>query len=158
VTQDQAMTLALRYLAFQPRPVVQMQTYLSGKNVDHETIEFVVSRLKADQYLDDSQYARMFVENRARHNPKSLFALGYELAQKGIASSDINAALDGYDDEALARKCIAKKFHSWQHFDDAKFTKKILSTLQYRGFNYGICHSVKDHFTAIKAQVHKEDK
>jgi regulatory protein len=140
------LNLAIKYLAYQPRTVYEMQRYLKKKGTSENLVKKIIEILLEKKYLDDRYFAKFFVETKARHKPKSKFAFRYELEKKGISPSIIDAVLAHYDDQDLALKSVRPKIKTWQRLDDETFKKKMMNFLRYRGFNYDICLSTLTHF------------
>lgn len=140
------LNLAIKYLAYQPRTVYEMQKYLKKKDVSEDLIKKTIEILLEKKYLDDRCFANLFIETKAKHKPKSKFAFRYELEKKGIDPSIIDAVLTHYDDQDLALKSVRPKIKTWQKLDDETFKKKMMNFLRYRGFNYDICLSTLTHF------------
>jgi regulatory protein len=134
--EERLFQAALRYLAVRPRSVREMTRYLAKKSPDTAMITRIIDRLNACRYLDDEAFARIFIDNRKRHNPKSRFALTHELKQKGISSRIIDDLLCGYEDAHMACLALKKKFRQWHHLDPETRQKKAVNYLRYRGFGY----------------------
>ena len=143
---DKPLAMALNYLSYQPRTVHEMQTYMKKKGVNENLIGKIIEILLANHYLDDTSFAKLFVETRVRHKAKSKFAFHYELKKKGICSSIIDAALSPYEDTDLAMKAIRPKIKTWQQLDRPTLKKKMMNFLRYRGFDYEVCLSTLDQF------------
>ena len=101
---------ALVFLAYRPRSEREVRDRLRRGGYQPEMIDHVISRLHECRYLDDADFARRWVENRATHRPRGTRLLQQELRQKGIDSETAReviaeAALDEVTDaEALARR------------------------------------------------------
>ncbi|EMS79305.1 regulatory protein RecX [Desulfotignum phosphitoxidans] len=134
--EEKLFQTALRYLAIRPRSVGEMTGYLAKKSQDPAHISTVIDRLKQYRYLNDEEFARIFIENRKRNQPKSKFALTRELRQKGIRSQIISDLLDSYDDMQMAVTALAARYQRWHHLDPETRQKKAFNYLRYRGFNY----------------------
>lgn len=134
--EEKLFQAALRYLAIRPRSVREMTEYLAKKSPDPAWVRRVIERLNHYRYLNDKEFARIFIENRKRHNPKSRFALTHELKQKGIRSHIIEPLLDTYDDARMACVALENKFRQWHHLDPVTRQKKAFNYLRYRGFDY----------------------
>jgi regulatory protein len=134
--EEKLFQTALRYLAIRPRSVGEMTGYLAKKSQDPAHISTVIDRLKQYRYLNDEEFARIFIENRKRNQPKSKFALTRELRQKGIRSQIISDLLDAYDDLQMAVTALAARYQRWHHLDPETRQKKAFNYLRYRGFNY----------------------
>ena len=140
------LNLALKYLSYQPRTVHEMQTYIKKKGFNQEVTIKIIDILKEKKYLNDRDFAILFIESRIKTKPKSKFAFTYELKKRGISAVIIDDILEPYDDQDLALKAVRSKIKTWQRLDSEKYKKKMMNFLQYRGFNFDICQSTIDHF------------
>ncbi|MCG8615488.1 MAG: RecX family transcriptional regulator [Desulfobacterales bacterium] len=143
---SRAYTIALKYLGRRARSVREMAIYLKGKHICEEVTEKVLARLLDAGYLNDTEFARQFIESRTRTKPKSTYALKYELRQKGISSAISEPLLDKYNDEDLACRAAASKQGFWQHLDDETRRKKLMNHLRYRGFDHHTCLTAWAYF------------
>jgi len=156
-TITQAVDKALNYLSYQARTVQEMKGYMKKKGVCDEVIKTAIEILKDKNYLNDTQFAKRFIETRVETKPKSKFAFEYELRQKGIALSDIDRFLQAYDDNDLALNAVRPKIKTWQHLDRDRFKKKMMNFLRYRGFSYDICLSTLNHFLESNRMEKEEE-
>ncbi len=145
---EKALHLAVRYLGYRPRSEKEVRDYLQKKQYDEKNIFKVIGQLKHYGYINDETFARLFVENRIRYNPKSRFALEYELKQKGISSHIRDTLLTDYNDNHMARKALGFKRRQWQHHDLETQKKKAMNYLRYRGFGYEVCMAAWEDFLA----------
>jgi regulatory protein len=134
--EENLFQAALRYLAVRPRSVREMRQYLAKKSPDRKVIPRIIDRLNRYRYLDDEAFARMFIENRKRHNPKSKFALTHELKQKGVSARIIDDLLADHDDVETACLALKARFRQWRHLDQETRRNKAVNYLRYRGFGY----------------------
>lgn len=104
-----------------------------------ETTNLVFERIKARGYIDDTRFAKIWLENRAAKKGISKKKLILELRQKGIHEETIQAALEasGRDDKTELRKLIQKKAKRYQN--DASKLKQYLFR---QGFNYDDINAV----------------
>jgi regulatory protein len=142
---EKAVHMAVRYLAVRSRSEKEMKTHLK-KKWDENIISTVIERLKQWRYLDDEAFARLFIENRKRQNPKSKFAITYELKQKGICNTILENLLKDYDDALMARKALRARHRQWHHLDPDVRRQKAMNYLRYRGFGYEACMSAWEDF------------
>lgn len=154
-TITQALNLALNYLSYRARTIQEMQKYLKNKKLSEDIVKEIIEILLDKNYLNDKEFAKLFVETKIKTKPKSKFALEYELRQKGINPSDIEDLLTAYDDQAQALKAIKPKIKIWQTLDTDKFKKKMMNFLQYRGFSYDICLTTLNLF--LESNVSKKE-
>lgn len=136
--QHKAYQRALNYLSFRARSRVEIERYLRDKKVEPEVIAATIERLDEAGLVDDSAFAESWVENRERLKPKGARALRYELQQKGLSETAIDAALDQIDENDLAWQAIEKKVRQWQALDEAGFKRKAMAFLSRRGFDYDV--------------------
>lgn len=142
MTVEKAYQKALGYLSKTPKTIRQMKKYLTDKGYDANIIEQVVAQLLRFNYLNDNAFARQFIESRVRYKPKSVFALDFELRQKGIDPVLAQELLTAYKDEELALKAVETKKQTWSRLDESECRKKMTNYLRYRGFDYSVCQTV----------------
>ena len=150
---ERPLNLAIKYLSYQPRTVYEMQKYIKEKGFSEDIVKKIIGILLEKNYLNDKNFARLFIESKVKNKPKSKFAFQYELKKKGVNPSIIDAILEQYDDQDLALKAVRPKIKIWQNIDDEKFKKKMMNFLQYRGFNYDISISTLNHFIESKDRI-----
>lgn len=146
-------TRALEYLMSRPHSKKEIQGYLKRKTLDRKVrvknkqtgeyktvdkkgfdkslIEPVMRRLEERGYIDDTRFARLWVENRNIRKGSSSKKLRTELAQKGVQLNIIDEIMSENlrDEKEELRKIIAKKRAK---YDDLKLTQYLLR----QGFNY----------------------
>ncbi len=144
------MNMALKYLSHRPRSIFEMHRFFEKKNTQDSITLEIIDSLVEKNYLNDHDFAQLWVETRVRNNPKSKFALEYELKNKGIDSSIIYNVLEQYNDHDLAIDAVKTKIRTWKNLDAENLKKKMMNFLRYRGFNYEICISVFRYFNELK--------
>jgi regulatory protein len=136
---------ALNYLSYRPRSRAEVNRYLEKRDLSESQIEAVAERLERAGLLDDAAFARYWVENRERNQPKGPRALRYELRNKGISSKMIDRALVSVDVQDSAYRSAARKAQQLAHLDQGTFTKKIIQYLARRGFDYEVARETAAH-------------
>lgn len=134
--QLKAQDKALGYLRYRLRSRFEIFRYLEKSGFSADIIQTIIERLIDMALVDDRAMAQQWVEHRCRFNPKGKAALQWELKQKGIAQTDIEAVLDDIDEASLANKATEKKLHRWDHLPRNELKKKIILFLKRRGFSY----------------------
>jgi regulatory protein len=109
-----ARELAIGLLGQRARSCRQIADYLMRKGFEEEVAVEVVDWLKERGYLNDSLYARQFVESRLRSKPRGKAMLRWELQQKGIEHQTIEETLqqelsDPETEITAAQKLLEKK-------------------------------------------------
>jgi regulatory protein len=136
-----AYEFALRFLSYRPRSIAEVRRRLTEKQFDTSTIDEAVARLRRAGLLDDTAFAQFWLENRDAFRPRGSRALRYELRQKGVADSVIDAILAGYDERDAAYRAAlqqAQKLARRPDQDLDVIRRKLLAFLNRRGFSYPI--------------------
>jgi regulatory protein len=95
---------ALNFLAVRPRSTAEVRERLRRKNVAPDMIDAVIARLRRAQYLDDAEFARYWISERARSSPRGARLLRGELRNKGVSPALIEEALATFEAEAAAEQ------------------------------------------------------
>lgn len=144
-TQDdyeKAKQRALNFITYRPRSIAEVRQNLRGKEVDDTIIEQVVNRLSELELLDDTAFARYWVDQREAFKPRSPMALRQELLQKGVERQVIDEVLVELDETAAARRAAEQQAGRWTNLDKETFYQKMSSYLQRRGFRYDTIREV----------------
>jgi regulatory protein len=132
---EEAYQRALRFLSFRTRSETEIRQYLQKRGTEVETVELVMGRLRRGHLADDSQFARIWVENRATFRPRSRRALAWELRHKGISADEIEAALEDVDDVSLALQAGVQYARQLRGNAWPDFRRKLYAYLARRGFS-----------------------
>lgn len=135
---ERAYGRALDYLSYRPRSESEVRRNLREKDVADRTVDVVIGRLKRAGFLDDREFARYWVNNRARFNPRGLRGLRHEMQQKGVSREIIDEALVTFDVEAAARKTAEAGSLRLEHEDPSAFRRKLQAYMARRGFSYAV--------------------
>jgi regulatory protein len=133
---DRAYQSALHFLGTRPRSSAEVQRNLQDKGFEEEAVAAAISRLVGHGYLNDEEFARYWLENRNRFRPRSAKAIRYELRQKGVERDNIEAALEGMDEDAAAWDAAASKLDRWRDLPEDEFERKLSGFLARRGFAF----------------------
>ena len=131
--------LAVKYLSYRPKTVYEMKAYIEKKGFNKKIIEKVITILLEQNYLNDEEFTKLYIDSMVRNKPKSKFALSFELNQKGVNQTIVESALEPYDNNSLALKAVTPKLKIWKLLDKKNRNKKLMNFLQYRGFDYDVC-------------------
>jgi regulatory protein len=146
---------ALNFLSYRPRSSEEVRRNLREKEFAEQTIETVIERLTGADLLDDAAFARYWVDNRERFQPRSRRALRYELSQKGVPDAAIQAALDDLDEEDAAYRAASARLRRYARADEETFRKRLGDFLARRGFGYGIVRDVLDRLWREQSMQHE---
>ncbi|MEJ2149379.1 MAG: RecX family transcriptional regulator [Chloroflexota bacterium] len=146
---------ALNFLSYRPRSSEEVRRNLHQKEFAEQAIETVIERLTGAGLLDDAAFARYWVDNRERFEPRSRRALRYELRQKGVPDPAIQAALDALDEEDAAYRAASARLRRYARADEETFRKRLGDFLARRGFGYEIVRDVLDRLWQEQSMQHE---
>lgn len=137
------------------------KTNLPTKPADRitsEMIQEVVSRLESQNYINDQDFARYFIENRHQNKGISTKRLIQELKIKGIDSDIIEQAIFDQgtgnflrDEEVEIEKMIKKQLRKTSD------RQKIIAYLARQGFSYDLIKSKLDQFLSAEEESTEEE-
>lgn len=149
---------AYRYLSRRARSEKEVRDNLKKKKASPEIIEQVITRLTKQKFLNDLDFAKWWVEQRLRFNPKSMRVITLELRQKGISPDIIEQVTKhptSITDEVLpteyetAQKLVEKQMKKYQGIEKEKIYQKLGGFLARRGYSWEIIKRVIDeHLTS----------
>jgi len=138
---------ALNFLSFRPRSEKELRDYLKKKKCDELTSQRIIENLKDHKFLNDEEFARWWVEQRALIKPKAARIIKMELKQKGIDNDLIGQILkDGKEsDLEKAKKLAEKRMPRYSKIEEkTKVYEKLGRFLISKGFDYDIIKQVID--------------
>lgn len=128
---------ALRFLSYRARSEKEIRERLQKAKAPIETIDKIIVKLKEYNFLNDVEFAKSWIENRIKLNPRSLKVIKMELRQKGISEEIIENLEFKVDcDKELAKKLSEKKAEKMKGLSKEEIQKKLYGYLTRRGFNY----------------------
>lgn len=138
-TVDWAIASGMDLLSYRPRSTQEIRDRLARKGFTEPAVEAAIERLAGWGYLNDSDFARRWVENRTEHRPRGTRLLAQELRHKGIDRELIGETLDEADIDELAAALRAgeRKAQSYAKLDPAIARRRLSGFLARRGFNGG---------------------
>lgn len=142
-----------KFLSYRPRSQKEVREYLWRKKVDEEEGEAIVRQLEKDNYLNDEEFARWWVEQRTTFQPKGWQALKMELKQKGLKNEiieEIRSQGLGVREFELAQKVAEKKLRSLGNLPSLELKQKLSATLARRGFDWETIKEVVDEICQKK--------
>lgn len=151
---DAARTVAFRFLSHSARSRAEMEKRLRERDFSEPIVEQVLGEMEGLGYLDDADFARRWVEDRADRKGYGKSRLQAELNRKGIDRDLSDEALDSLDDDAEFRRALTVARHRWDADELAeleplgliKVKQKISGFLLRRGFSWS---TVKKVLSAI---------
>lgn len=133
----EARKKAMDYLARREYARQELARKLGDAGFSPDAVEQAVSRLTDDGLQDDARFAEAFVRSRVNQG-KGPVRIRADLAQRGVAASVIDAAMEEQDGDwrHLARQVREKKFGPGLPHTFSEKARQM-RFLQYRGFEPG---------------------
>ena len=145
---EKAKQASFRLLSYRARSTKELSERLKRKGFPGEIINRVISRLKEINYLNDLEFASLFVEDRIKHNPKGRIVIESELRRKGIEKDIIDKVLEAKlpqdKEEELALHLARTKWQRKKDVAENKRRTQIYALLVRRGFPLSLAKEIID--------------
>lgn len=138
---QKCLDTALRLLNYRPRSECELTTRLQQRAFDENDIQAVISNLKKQGFIDDSNFARFWADNRQSFSPRSRRMTETELKQKGVPSDIIEQELCVIDDNENAYLAALKYVRNLKTADYPGFRRRLGEYLRRRGFGYDVINN-----------------
>jgi regulatory protein len=114
----------------------EMRKKLTTKSQDSDEMEKVMARLNELNYLNDGEYAGLFIEDQLRRAPQGILMIKKRLEAKGLDRQQIMRAIEikHIDEKEFARKALIKKMRFISRQEPSKINEKLYRFLLSRGF------------------------
>jgi regulatory protein len=137
--------IAYNYLNYKPRTEKEIKKKLKEQKINDKNIDKIISTLKDLKYLDDSQYAKLYIEEKLTNNPKGKRLIAIKLAEKGINKEVINNVIESqYDEEKeikKAKEVLTKYLKKVRAKSELDKRQKCYRHLLSKGFDYEVVKS-----------------
>lgn len=130
-----ALAAAMRLLSYRPRSEVELRQRLARRGAPADLVDGVISRLRKLGLVDDTAFARTWVESRSRLSPRSRRLLRRELQGKGIDGEAAREALGPLDDEDAALRAGERRAAVMRELPYPEFRRRLGEFLRRRGFD-----------------------
>lgn len=140
-----AFDRAVSLLSHKMRTRSELIDRLLEKNIDEDAVYAAIEKLTDYGYVDDTTYAKEFVESAILARKHGRKVVSYKLKTKGINDDIIEEALNGYThdiEKEIAQshlEMLNKQYHNEQ---TQKKRRKIYAVLTRRGFDYDIINTL----------------
>ncbi|MEN8097566.1 MAG: RecX family transcriptional regulator [Chloroflexota bacterium] len=136
--QQRTYNSALQFLAHRPRSTKEVEDRLIKHGYSTNSIQAALERLAKHSFVNDSEFADYWVEQRTRFRPRGKHMLRYELRQKGINEAEIESALVNVNEDELCRTLALKWLQRDRGLPEDELNRKLTAHLARRGFAYSI--------------------
>ncbi len=156
---DYLYTQTLKYLNYRPRSEKEIRDYLAKKlsgysggqshGKSESLIEVIILKLKAQRFLNDREFAKMWVRSRSSYKPEGERLIRLELQQKGISKEIIdevfaNTEVRVHSDFDLAVELLEKNRKKYEGMGRQERFNKAGSMLARRGYKLDIIRKAID--------------
>ncbi|OGH22389.1 MAG: hypothetical protein A3F31_02565 [Candidatus Levybacteria bacterium RIFCSPHIGHO2_12_FULL_38_12] len=151
-------TKAIKFLSYRPRSEKEVRDRLKKKprhsRLDREfiyprfreddslkIIDQVIKKLKEQEFINDEEFAKWWIEQRNQFKPRSIRIIKMELKQKGIASELIQAHIQSSEsriqnDLKQAKKLVQKRIQRYKGLPKQEVYQKLGLFLARKGFGW----------------------
>lgn len=142
---------AINFLSFRARSEKEVRDNLKKKKAPDDVIEKIISFLKERKFLNDVDFAKWFVESRARFKQKSTRVVKMELKQKGITQEiieEVFGQIVQVSDLELAKKLVEKKIDRYKGLNKQELYQKLGGFLARKGYDWDVIKTSIDEVLA----------
>lgn len=129
---------AFRLLSYRPRSEAEMRARLTDKGVPPTVVEKTIERLIVLGFLDDTEFARYWVEVRNQSRPRGKRLLSQELRLKGISKEITRQAITPVSEEDAAYRAAQRQAIRLNNTEWKIFRRRLGDFLLRRGFDYDV--------------------
>lgn len=137
--------IAYRFLNYKPRTEKEIIKKLKEYKISVKSTEKIISALKDLKYIDDNQFAKLYLEEKLANNPKGKRLIAIKLAEKGINKEVIGNVIDSqYNEEneiKKAKELLQKYLKKVRAKSETDKKQKCFRYLLSKGFDYEIVKS-----------------
>ncbi len=140
-----ARQICLRLLSAAPRTQAELAAALRRRGVPDAAAAAVLARFAEVKLIDDELFARAWVESRHHGRGLAGRALGQELRQRGVPSTEIEAALGQLSPEqelATARELVERRLPGTAALPPLARMRRLTSVLARKGYSPALAYRV----------------
>jgi regulatory protein len=139
---------ALRYLSRRAHSAKELKDKLKQKGFPTHSIATAIGEFKEKGYLDDLEFARMFLREEVRLKKNGPLLIKNKLLVKGIPSEMVEEVLAAEYDTGLqqenCRFLAAKRRKALDTLPERKQKERLAAYLKQKGYPWDTCQGVFD--------------
>lgn len=135
---QRSLNAAVRLLGYRPRSEAEIKQRLQRHGFDNDSTEKALTSLKNQGLVDDTAFARFWIENRESFSPRSRRLTGLELRRKGLSNDVIEQVIGEIDESESAYRAALNKARRLTTADYKDFRRRLGEYLGRRGFGYKV--------------------
>ncbi|MBM3209105.1 hypothetical protein FJZ40_02330 [Candidatus Shapirobacteria bacterium] len=147
---DKLYQQAAKFLSYRPRSEKEVRDYLlrkisanrfkiSGNQGHNKTVGPIIDKLKSQNLISDTEFAKWWIEQRSTFRPTGARLLTLELKRKGVSEDIIkmfNVPSSMLNELELAKKLAEKKIRVLKNLPPLELKQKLTAFLARRGFSW----------------------
>jgi regulatory protein len=136
--RNKVYNTALRLLGIRPRTAKEIRNKLKEKSFETNWIEWTLTKLKNEGYINHQEYAIQFVEEAIKFKKKGMAWIRFELKNRGVEEEFITSAINQFDGAMELEAVLFLANKKWEQllkkheYHIAKY--KLQTYLQGRGY------------------------
>lgn len=137
---DKAREQALNYLSYQPRSIKEVEQYLVKEEITEEMIAAIIADLISYGYLDDQNYAKLFVGNAVRVGNDGPRNVLNKLLRKGVNPDLAADAVSEIENSAwvtVGERVLKPLYKKATRLANQDVVNKMRQKLMQHGFEAG---------------------
>lgn len=150
---QRCLNAAIRFLGYRPRSEAEIRQRLLKHGYDGANIDKAIARLKEQGLVDDTAFARFWIENRESFSPRSRRLTRLELQRKGLDIEVIDQIVSEVNDNDSAYRAALSKARRLSPDDYQVFRRRLAQYLGRRGFDYEVIKETVERVWKEQTQV-----
>ncbi|OGO01369.1 MAG: hypothetical protein A2Y90_04340 [Chloroflexi bacterium RBG_13_52_12] len=142
--RQRCFNAATRFLGYRPRSESEIRQRLLRHGFDDDVAEKTLARLKEQGLVDDTAFARFWIENREAFSPRSQRLTKLELKRKGLNADIIEQAASAVNDRDSAYRAALSRMRRLTAADYQTFRRRLGQYLGRRGFSYSVISEITE--------------
>ncbi len=137
LSESEMLHRAAAYCSAGERCIQDMEKKIKAAGLTEEESDRIIARLLEERFIDESRFARYFVNDKLRFNKWGRVKINYEMQRKGIPSGIRSEALAGIDEQeycSILLSLLKSKKKATRGKNDREIYAKLLRFAFGRGF------------------------
>jgi regulatory protein len=138
-TEEQLHNAAIQILMRRAHSISEMKKALARRCEDEKLVHLTLERLKRENLLDDTRFAKQFIRHRTEYRKQGEYRIARDLRARGVPDRHIEAALKeaaaNSDPATLVRQRIERKLRLEAGKIDQKKIASLYRSLLGAGFS-----------------------
>lgn len=145
---DHAWQYALFLLNLSMRTVSEVEEKMLNRGYDKGVITQVINNLKEEKFLDDSNYAEVFINSMKNYKTWGRFMMKKKMYEKKLPKDLIEEKLEELvtekDEKEIAKRFLQRLFPDLNEIKELEYSEKqkVMRKLMSRGFGFEVVSKI----------------